>query len=597
MLLHCQSGSAAALEASLTRPMTAQRRRRAVSRKVGFLVACCVAVAGLTQSCAFTAGMPKANGSFQFVAGRVAEPVRWQPSPRLNLRTPTAAAAETASASEEEPEGWMPTPAERKKLIPLAIMFFCILFNYTILRDTKDVLVVTAPKSGAEIIPFLKTYVQLPGAVVFTVIYSKMSNKMSQEKIFRTVVTVFLAFFALFGFVIYPNVGWLHPHALADKLALLVPARFSALIAIIRNWSYALFYMMAELWGSITISVLFWGLANRIMSVKEAKRYYPLFGLGANVALIFSGQYVRFVSRLREKLPAGVDAWGVSLKLLTAAVLAAGITIIFAHRRVVNKILNDPECVDQTSLKKAKTKTKMGLAESAKYLASSSYIRNLAMMVIGYGMSINIVEVTWKSRLKAQYADPNSYSMFMGMFSSITGTVTLGSMLASRFIFQKFGWGFAAKITPLMILTTGTIFFSQVLFPKVWAPAAIALGTTPLMLAVLVGAAQNILSKSSKYALFDPCKEMAYIPLDAEQKSKGKAAIDVIGNPLGKSGGSFIQQACIFAFGSLAASAPCLGAVLIVVVTAWLAAARSLDKEMMEKEAEEAATVDADAEA
>ena len=37
-------------------------------------------------------------------------------------------------------------------------MFFCILFNYTILRDTKDVLVVTAPGSGAEIIPFLKTW-------------------------------------------------------------------------------------------------------------------------------------------------------------------------------------------------------------------------------------------------------------------------------------------------------------------------------------------------------------------------------------------------------------------------------------------------------
>lgn len=100
------------------------------------------------------------------------------------------------------------------------------------------------------------------------------------------------------------------------------------------------------------------------------------------------------------------------------------------------------------------------------------------------------------------------------------------------------------------------MFYLLTIFAPAFEPVAAVLGTTPLMLAVLVGAAQNILSKSSKYSLFDPCKEMAYIPLDYESKTKGKAAIDVVGNPLGKSGGAMIQQVLIFAVGSLAAATP-----------------------------------------
>ena len=39
-------------------------------------------------------------------------------------------------------------------------------------------------------------------------------------------------------------------------------------------------------------------LVLQITTVDEAKQFYPLFGLGANVALIFSGRAVKYFSQV-----------------------------------------------------------------------------------------------------------------------------------------------------------------------------------------------------------------------------------------------------------------------------------------------------------
>lgn len=117
-----------------------------------------------------------------------------------------------------------------------------------------------------------------------------------------------------------------------------------------------------------------------------------------------------------------------------------------------------------------------------------------------------------------QFPSPNEYSSFMGDFSTATGIATFTMMLLSQYIFNKYGWGAAAKITPTVLLVTGVGFFSLILFGDPFAPALLKFGMTPLLAAVYVGALQNIFSKSAKYSLFDPCKEMAYIPLDEETK-------------------------------------------------------------------------------
>ncbi|MCB1135991.1 MAG: NTP/NDP exchange transporter, partial [Chlamydiia bacterium] len=368
------------------------------------------------------------------------------------------------------------------------------------------------------------------------------------------------------------------------------------LVECVRSWPYALFYILAELWGSVVLSLLFWSFANEITKVSEAKRFYSLFGLGANLALMVSGPYIVACTSLRKTAGNwGVDPERLSINLLMGAVVLMGIGIIVIYRYINLNVLTDkrfydPEAEDQSAKKGKKKKPKMSLGESVGFLLKSKYLGCLCILVMAYGVAINLVEVTWKHHLKLQYPDIIEYTKFMGMFSTVTGIVTVIMMLFVGGNAVRRGWGFAAMITPAVLMITSTGFFSFVLFQDALSGLVAVFHSTPLFLAVLFGAAQNIMSKSSKYSLFDPTKEMAYIPLDQESKVKGKAAIDVVGARLGKSGGSLIQQGLIVTLGSVGAMAPWVAVMVIIIVAGWMVAVRSLNKQFLaltaEREAE-----------
>lgn len=485
---------------------------------------------------------------------------------------------------------------ELKKLVPMLMLFFLILFNYTILRDTKDTLIVTSA-GGAEAIPFLKLGATLPAAVLFLLIYSKLSTKVSKQKLFYLAVAPFIAFFGLFSTVIYPMRELLAPTEFCNWLLTVFPANLSPIVESIRVWPFSVFYVMSELWGSVALSLLFWGFANDITKPAEAKRFYGLFGLGANFSLILAGTCIIAVSKLRSGLAAtaGVDPWQISLNYLMLMVVVSGVLIMGIYWWITKNVLTDTRFYSPDEIKKSKKeKPKMGLKDSFKHLLKSKYMGCLALLVIGYGICINLVEVAWKSQLKLAYPDPNAYSTFMGGFSRMTGIVTILMMFfVTGNVVRKLGWRTAAMITPVVLLITGGLFFTFVVFSESLTGFIAYFGTSPLMLAVIFGTAQNIMSKSSKYSLFDPTKEMAYIPCTQDEKVTGKGAIDVVGARLGKSGGALINSVFIYGiFGNVITAVPYIGAILFVIIGAWIIAANSLSKQFatlsQKKEAEEA---------
>lgn len=482
---------------------------------------------------------------------------------------------------------------ELKRFLPLLIIYSLICFNYSILRAAKDALVITAPSSGAEAIPFIKVWAILPMAILFTFLFTKFSNRFSIEKVFYVMIGIFLTFFFLFAFVLYPNQNILHPHNFADKMESILPIGFHGLVTIVRNWSFTLFYVMSELWGTMIMTVLFWGFANEITSIKDAKRFYAILGVGANVASIFSGQISIFLSTgaLNFVFNTSIyeDTWGQCLKLIIGAVVIVGLVTVFLFRWYNQKILNNVFDKNYPDTKiAAKPKIKMSLRKNFAYLAKSKYLICIAIIVLTYNISMNMIEIVWKDQIKHLYPDPMRYNIYMGQILTWMGVIsTFVALFIAGNIIRKCGWTFTALITPTTVLITGILFFSFILFKDSGlASLTMFMGTTPLFLSVLFGGLQNCLSRACKYTVFDMTKEMSFIPLSAECKLKGKAAIDGVGSRLGKSGGSVFHQFLLMTFGSVAASTPYIAALLLVVIFAWISATFSLGKRFQQASTE-----------
>jgi AAA family ATP:ADP antiporter len=340
---------------------------------------------------------------------------------------------------------------------------------------------------------------------------------------------------------------------------------------------------MSELWGTMIMTVLFWGFANEVTSVKEAGRFYAILGLGANIATIFAGQAGIFLSGtfLYSFFNIQTDRWTFSLMLISSIIIAIGLVILFVYQKL-HAFLKETTSLDENEKKEREEKPKMGIRENFSYLSKSKYLICIALIVVAFNISLTLIEVVWKDQVHELYPYAADYSTYMGNVMTYIGILsTFFSVFICGQSVRRFGWTATAYITPVILLISGVLFF-LFYFGKsthIVISFAAALGTSPLVIASFLGAFQNCFSRAAKFTFFDVTKEMAFIPLSRESKLKGKAAIDGVGSRLGKSGASVIHQALFLAFGTVATSAPYVGGVVILIFFGWILAVRSLGEQ------------------
>lgn len=246
---------------------------------------------------------------------------------------------------------------------------------------------------------------------------------------------------------------------------------------------------------------------------------------------------------------------------------------------------SDKASASSGSSKAAAKKAKPSLREIFTVLASSTAIRCLAVMSLAQGLCTSIMEFAWKAHIKLLYPSPAQFTGFLGDVATWQGVVTCALMVLSPYLFHQWGWRGVAAATPAMLLWGGSAFFAacfvyQYCFAAghVTTAAALASGgaaTVMLQGLVLGGALLYVSTKSAKFSMFKPAEEMVYIMMDEEGRTKGKAAIDVVGSQAGKSGGSIVQQALLLASGgAIVGILPIMFAVFFAMTRGWL---RSVD--------------------
>eukprot|EP00510_Aplanochytrium_minuta_P007566 CAMPEP_0184033454 /NCGR_PEP_ID=MMETSP0955-20130417/3770_1 /TAXON_ID=627963 /ORGANISM="Aplanochytrium sp, Strain PBS07" /LENGTH=580 /DNA_ID=CAMNT_0026319823 /DNA_START=21 /DNA_END=1763 /DNA_ORIENTATION=+ len=495
---------------------------------------------------------------------------------------------------------------------PLMVMYFLMLMVNTLLRDTKDTLLVTS-KAGVEAIPILKSWLVIPCSVLFFLLYSKITSKFTKRKAFVIVLSLFVGFYLSFGIFLYPLK---HYVSLGDGakawLESVLPRTFGpAFVALIDEWPLALFFVVSELWSSGVCQLMFWQVANDVMTVRQAKAYYPAIGAMGNLGMVVAGHFLMVFANQRDLVSAkaylritdNVKKHGDKRTLQQT--LVNDLTVserhpVFSPDSIIGHAvkvehLNDP-------IEQGWSQTLAGIALMT--LSSSVVIamcydsvyrrsRRPSIEIVNVDNQADILESGVDKKKKSnENKKPTKYfegmrTLFQskplqcvailvisyGVSSCLVEVCWKGQVKQayphpndySRFMAQFWFWTGAVS---MIFMVMGRIVLEKLgyKFAILFTPIVMILAGSVFFLVALFqyfyeesmipyaaysGGFLVMIAKSAKYAFFDSTKEMMFIPLDQESKSVGKAAIELVAYRLAKSGGSFYLQLIIFLWGSI----------------------------------------------
>lgn len=446
---------------------------------------------------------------------------------------------------------------------PLFFTLSLIYFNTKVLKILKDTIVVTTPEIGAEMIPFLKTWAMIPLSILMICSLVRMMRVLSFNKVYTLTTLFFLSSYFTYVFVLRPYQSFFAPTQLVNYLEVLLPTYLKCFILMVEYWPICIFYVMCDTWPVILISMLFWKFASVIISHEQGKRFFPLFSL--DIGGIFIGPLISTIPYLANSFEwGGGMLWERQLQILTFIVIAVGLLQMVIFCRLYRKA-GSIDFTESTSEKK-----QLPFKELLQY-AKSPYFGSLALVIFMFEFSDNLFDVLWKDTLGNYYPEPEKFSQYLGMVTTITGILgTVLPLILTRYLLQKFSWGFVAYITPILRAMLCVCFFICFFYPNIALNLGAPFGFSALGLTVFVGGVQTCFMQIAKCTVFDNTKDLAFMLCSKKEQAPARAFSDALSTKLGKSTSCLAQQGFLMTAFTLEAAAPLVACFISISIPIWL---------------------------
>ncbi len=479
---------------------------------------------------------------------------------------------------------------EVKKFLYSSALFFLVPSVYAIARSAKDGLIIGLGGSGT--VAVAKLFV-LFFMLIFKIAYDWICVRFDRNARFNIVVIYFICFFFLFA-IMFKNEEYFIIHFLQQESW--QNGKYSALWKILSHWPSTLFYIHAEAWGTYIFSVSLWGFINSITPITQAKSFYPLLITSAAISTLLSGISIVYGgTRLTKK----------NILPFFSIIIGMCLLILLVYNRFIADMEKNPDdyqLADGSSVRKKKVKLKMNFIDGLKNMIQNIAAICISISVFSYNICINIFEAVQKDVVNsaasshatsvmlhttANYKELHreSIQFFTGMQMVFIGIFSLFYIFFISADFKKKGWLFFARLTPSILALGTVIFFGLLNFKN-------SIGMLPvdfsiLKMAAYTGIFTNSAVKGSKYASFDPSKEISYNVIDKNRRLYVKSFVDGLLSRVAKAFGSVIIFFIISPYFGKATNAKMLIFIIILLtISCWFMAIEYLNKLVIRKEKE-----------